>query len=157
MLALISLSGVIVFSGLLSAMSFLQSSNINGNYGWLAVLGLAMYIAFFAPGMGPVPWTVNSEIYPQEYRGICGGMSAMVNWICSVIMSQSFLSVTDAVGLGGSFLILAGIAVIAILFVILFVPETKLLTFEEVEQIWKERAYGKDYKKERLLDRGSKA
>ncbi|MCI78798.1 inositol transporter 1-like, partial [Trifolium medium] len=26
--------------------------------------------------MGPVPWTVNSEIYPEEFRGVCGGMSA---------------------------------------------------------------------------------
>ncbi|PWA54330.1 inositol transporter 1 [Artemisia annua] len=31
---------------------------------------IALYIAFFAPGMGPVPWTVNSEIYPKSYRGL---------------------------------------------------------------------------------------
>ncbi|KAF7837132.1 inositol transporter 1-like [Senna tora] len=149
-LALISLSGVVISLGVLSAGSFLDASDSqNGNYGWLAVLGLAMYISFFAPGMGPVPWTVNSEVYPQEYRGICGGMSATVNWISSVIMSQSFLSVSDAVGLGGSFLILAGIAVFAILFVALFVPETKQLTLDEVEQLWKERAWGKDHKRER--------
>ncbi|GAY68207.1 hypothetical protein CUMW_262330 [Citrus unshiu] len=32
----------------------------------------SLYIAFFAPGMGPVPWTLNSEVYPEQYRGICG-------------------------------------------------------------------------------------
>ncbi|KAI9115160.1 hypothetical protein K1719_014173 [Acacia pycnantha] len=151
-LALTSLSGVVVSLGILSAGSFLGSSgSSNGNYGWLAVLGLALYIAFFAPGMGPVPWTVNSEVYPQEYRGLCGGMSATVNWISSVIMSQSFLSVSDALGLGGSFLILGGVAIVAILFVALFVPETKQLTLDEVEQLWKERAWGKDYKKRESL------
>ncbi|XP_054804853.1 inositol transporter 1-like isoform X1 [Prosopis cineraria] len=151
-LALTSLSGVVVSLGILSAGSFLDSSDSHdGNYGWLAVLGLAFYIGFFAPGMGPVPWTVNSEVYPQEYRGLCGGMSATVNWISSVIMSQSFLSVSDALGLGGSFLILAGVAVLAILFVALFVPETKQLTLDEVEQLWKERAWGKGCKRESLL------
>ncbi|KAG2309556.1 hypothetical protein Bca52824_029304 [Brassica carinata] len=101
----------------------------------------ALYIAFFAPGMGPVPWTVNSEIYPQQYRGICGGMSATVNWISNLIVAQTFLSIAEAAGTGVTFLILAGIAVLAVVFVIVFVPETQGLTFLEVEQIWKERAW----------------
>lgn len=62
-LALSSLCGVIMSLILLSTAFFLKSSgSSNSLYGWLAVLGLALYIAFFAPGMGPVPWTVNSEI-----------------------------------------------------------------------------------------------
>ncbi|KAL0720555.1 hypothetical protein Bca4012_035154 [Brassica carinata] len=143
-LALSSLCGVIV-SLIILSLSFLKQSDVStdgGLYGWLAVLGLALYIAFFAPGMGPVPWTVNSEIYPQQYRGICGGMSATVNWISNLIVAQTFLSIAEAAGSGVTFLILAGIAVLAVVFVIVFVPETQGLTFLEVEQIWKERAWG---------------
>ncbi|MED6110708.1 hypothetical protein PIB30_045346 [Stylosanthes scabra] len=98
-----------------------------------------------------VPWTVNSEIYPEEYRGLCGGMSATMNWVCSVIMSISFLSVVDAIGLGGSFMILFGVSVLAIVFVIMYMPETKGLTFEEVSNIWMGRAYGKDKNKGSLV------
>jgi hypothetical protein len=29
-------------------------------YGWWSLAGLGLYIAAFAPGMGPVPWAVNS-------------------------------------------------------------------------------------------------
>lgn len=29
---------------------------------WLSLIGLVVYICTFAPGMGPMPWTVNSEI-----------------------------------------------------------------------------------------------
>ena len=32
---------------------------------WIPILGMMLYLATFAPGMGPVPWTVNAEIYPQ--------------------------------------------------------------------------------------------
>lgn len=150
-LALSSLSGVIVSLALLSGAFFGQSSSTNGVYGWLAVIGLALYIAFFAPGMGPVPWTVNSEIYPEAYRGLCGGMSATVNWVANLIVAQTFLSLAEVAGIGSTFLILAGIAVLAVLFVVMYVPETQGLTFEEVERIWKERAWGRDSNTESLL------
>ncbi|XP_009591988.1 inositol transporter 1 [Nicotiana tomentosiformis] len=155
-LALTSLSGVIVSLILLAVAFILESSNSNsinvGGYGWIAVIGLALYIAFFAPGMGPVPWTVNSEIYPESYRGMCGGMSATVNWISNLIVAQSFLSLAEAVGTGVTFLILAGIAVMAFVFVVVFVPETKGLSFEEMERIWKEKAWGNGSGKDALLE-----
>ncbi|XP_068317004.1 inositol transporter 1 [Pyrus communis] len=142
-LALSSLSGVIVSLVILSGAFFFQSSGSTSViYGYIAVIGLALYIGFFAPGMGPVPWTVNSEIYPEAYRGICGGMSATVNWISNLIVAQTFLSVAESAGTGATFLILAVVAVIAFIFVIVYLPETKGLTFEEVERIWKERAWG---------------
>ncbi|XP_078172273.1 inositol transporter 1-like [Carex rostrata] len=155
-LALLSLSGVIVSLLILSMAFFLQSSCNSNNQivtlgsfcssgvGWFAVVGLALYIAFFAPGMGPVPWTVNSEIYPEAYRGVCGGMSATVNWVSNLIVAQTFLSIVELVGTGGTFMIIAGIAVVALVFVLIVVPETKGLTFEQVERIWKERAWGSE-------------
>lgn len=142
-LALSSLFGVTI-SLIILAMAFIlqPTDSATGVYGWLAVLGLALYIAFFAPGMGPVPWTVNSEIYPEAYRGLCGGMSATVNWISNLIVAQSFLSIAEATGAGPTFLILAAIAVLAFTFVAVYIPETKGLSFEEVERIWQERAKG---------------
>ncbi|KAJ8755417.1 hypothetical protein K2173_019215 [Erythroxylum novogranatense] len=155
-LALSSLAGVIASLLVLAGAFFAHSSgSATSVYGWIAVVGLVLYISFFAPGMGPVPWTVNSEIYPEEYRGLCGGMSATVNWISNLIVAQTFLSIADAMGTGGTFLILACVGVAAVIFVILFVPETKGLTFVEVEQIWKERAWGSGHNTESLLEQGS--
>lgn len=156
-LALSSLAGVFVSLVILSVSFFFESSSSSGIYGWLAILGLALYIAFFSPGMGPVPWTVNSEIYPESYRGICGGMSATVNWVSNLIVAQSFLSVADAVGTGPTFLILAGVAVVAFVFVIVLLPETQGLTFEEVENIWKERARGREQGTQSLLEDGDES
>lgn len=160
-LALYSLGGVIASLIILSVSFFYQSSstttNQNDLYGWLAVVGLALYIAFFSPGMGPVPWAVNSEVYPQEYRGMCGGMSATVNWISNLIVAQSFLSIAEAAGTGPTFLLLAIIAVIAFLFVVFLVPETKGLTFDEVELLWRERAWGKNPRTKTLLERGNQS
>lgn len=156
-LAISSLAGVIasLFNILAGAFFGKSSGSSNELYGWIAVLGLALCIACFSPGMGPVPWTVNSEIYPEQYRGICGGMSATVNWISNLIVAQTFLSIAEAVGTGSTFLMLAGIAVLAVVFVIMYVPETMGLAFVEVEQIWKERAWGSSYNTESLLEQGN--
>lgn len=148
-LAMMSLAGVFASLIILAVSFFLQSA------GALAVVGLALYIVFFSPGMGPVPWTVNSEIYPQAYRGICGGMAATVNWVSNVIVSESFLSVAEAAGTSATFLILAGITLLAFVFVAVCLPETKGLTFEEVEEIWKERAWGHSSTSRGLLEGGN--
>eukprot|EP01018_Ginkgo_biloba_P030543 Gb_32595 [translate_table: standard] len=108
-------------------------------YGWLAIVGLALYIIFFSPGMGTVPWIVNSEIYPLKYRGTCGGIAATACWISNLIVAQTFLTLTVAIGTSMTFLIFGCIAVAGLFFVLIFVPETKGLSFEEVELMLQER------------------
>jgi SP family myo-inositol transporter-like MFS transporter 13 len=103
--------------------------------GWLALVGLALYIIFFAPGMGTVPWIVNSEIYPLRYRGICGGIAATANWISNLIVAQTFLTLTTVIGTSWTFLLFGVISVVALLFVLICVPETKGLPIEEVEKM----------------------
>lgn len=168
-LALTSLFGVIISLLVLSTSFFFKTlDSVSGvcesfalnnsckstGSGWFAVVGLALYIAFFSPGMGPVPWAVNSEIYPEAYRGMCSGMSATVNWVSNLIVAQTFLSVAAAVGTAATFLMLAGVAVLAFVFVMVYVPETKGLSFEQVERLWKERAWGDADASQGLLQPG---
>ncbi|WVZ61883.1 hypothetical protein U9M48_011691, partial [Paspalum notatum var. saurae] len=108
-------------------------------YGWLALVGLALYIIFFSPGMGTVPWIVNSEIYPLRYRGVCGGVAATANWVSNLAVAQSFLSLTQAIGTSWTFLIFGGLSVAALAFVLVCVPETKGLPIEEVEKMLERR------------------
>ncbi|KAK8664555.1 hypothetical protein V6N13_084339 [Hibiscus sabdariffa] len=109
------------------------------NFGWLALIGLALYIISFSPGMGTAPWIVNSEIYPLRFRGVCGGIAATANWISNLIVAQSFLSLTEAIGTSWTFLIFGVISVVALLFVIVYVPETKGLPIEEIEKMLETR------------------
>ncbi|KAG9442387.1 hypothetical protein H6P81_018241 [Aristolochia fimbriata] len=105
------------------------------NFGWLALIGLALYIIFFSPGMGTVPWLVNSEIYPLRFRGICGGIAATACWVSNLIVSQTFLSLTEGIGTSWTFMLFGVVAFVGIYFVLLFVPETKGLPIEEIEKM----------------------
>lgn len=90
--------------------------------------------------MGTVPWIVNSEIYPLRFRGICGGIAATANWISNLIVAQSFLSLTHAIGTSWTFLVFGVISVVALIFVLICVPETKGLPIEEIEKMLEGRA-----------------
>ncbi|XP_068654980.1 probable inositol transporter 2 [Aristolochia californica] len=109
------------------------------NFGWLALIALALYIIFFSPGMGTVPWIVNSEIYPLRFRGICGGIAATACWISNLIVSQTFLSLTEGIGTAWTFMLFGIVALIGFNFVLIFVPETKGLPIEEIEKMLEQR------------------
>lgn len=108
-------------------------------YGWVAVLGLALYIIFFAPGMGTLPWVINSEIYPLRYRGTCGGLAATSNWVSNLIVAQTFLTMTVTIGTSMTFLVFGVISVIALFFVLIVMPETKGLSLEQIEGTLQQR------------------
>ncbi|XP_059641927.1 inositol transporter 4-like [Cornus florida] len=122
--------------------------------GFLAVVLLGMYIISYSPGMGTVPWIVNSEIYPLRYRGIGGGIAAVSNWTSNLIVSETFLSLTEALGSAGTFLLFAGFSFLGLIAIYLLVPETKGLQFEEVEKMLQE-GY-KPYKKKNKKSSNSK-
>ncbi|KAF7119970.1 hypothetical protein RHSIM_Rhsim13G0144000 [Rhododendron simsii] len=105
--------------------------------GGLAVALLGLYIILYSPGMGTVPWIVNSEIYPLRYRGIGGGIAAVSNWTSNLLVSETFLTLTEAIGSAGTFLLFAGFSFLGLIAIYFLVPETKGLPFEEVEKMLK--------------------
>lgn len=45
----------------------------------------------FLSGMGPMPWTINSEIYPLWARSTGNACAAGVNWTFNILVSLTFL------------------------------------------------------------------
>lgn len=62
---------------------------------------MILYLAAFAPGLGPVPWAVNAEIYPTDVRGLGAGLAATANWLTNAVVSQTFLVMTQVSRLAG--------------------------------------------------------
>ncbi|GFN97442.1 proton myo-inositol cotransporter [Plakobranchus ocellatus] len=66
-------------------------------YSWLAVVGLILFVLGFAPGAGPMPWTINAEIYPLWCRSVANSIATLCNWASNYLVSISFLTVTKAI------------------------------------------------------------
>jgi len=115
-----------------------ESGCPNPYQGW-TVTFLMLYLLAFAPGLGPVPWAINAEIYPAEIRGIAGGAAATSNWLTNFLVSQCFLTISEAIGISGVCLLYASFAFAGCTLVWLYLPETKGLTFEEIQRMFRSK------------------
>lgn len=99
----------------------------------LVLLAIIVFVASFAISLGPVMWVLLSEIFPNEHRG--AAISAAGFWNASVSASVTFVFPWELSHLGpaGTFLAYGIFAALALLFVLLFVPETRGRTLEELE------------------------
>ena len=52
-------------------------------------------------GAGPVPWTLNAEIYPLWCRSVAASLAAFINWTCDFILSVSFLPAVKTIKIWG--------------------------------------------------------
>ncbi|EPQ17311.1 Proton myo-inositol cotransporter [Myotis brandtii] len=90
-------------------------------------------------GMGPMPWTVNSEIYPLWARSTGNACSSGINWIFNVLVSLTFLHTAEYLTYYGAFFLYAGFAAVGLLFIYGCLPETKGKKLEEIESLFDNR------------------
>ncbi|KAF7823009.1 putative polyol transporter 4 [Senna tora] len=102
----------------------------------LVVLFVCANVAFFSVGLGPVCWVLTSEIFPLRVRAQASALGAVGNRMCSGIVAMSFLSVSRAITVGGTFFIFSAISGLAVVFVYTLVPETKGKSLEQIEVLF---------------------
>jgi SP family galactose:H+ symporter-like MFS transporter len=121
---------------ILLGVSFYLTSLL-GLLGDLATVGLMVYVASFAIGLGPVFWLLVSEIYPLKVRGLAMSIASEANWGSNLIVALTFLTLIQFIGRSGTFWFYAVIGALAFVFAYLLVPETKGRTLEEIENHWR--------------------
>lgn len=125
-------------SGMLVSLLALSWGFTLGESGkWLAVGSLVVYIASFAMSLGPICWIMVSEIMPLKIRGFAMSAATASNFIFNSIIVFSFLPLIDIIGKTPTFLIFSATIVISLFFVYFFVPETKGISLEKIEDNWR--------------------
>uniref|UniRef100_A0A8C4W4W2 Solute carrier family 2, facilitated glucose transporter member 10 n=1 Tax=Gopherus evgoodei TaxID=1825980 RepID=A0A8C4W4W2_9SAUR len=108
---------------------------------WITLLSMMAFVSAFSIGFGPMTWLVLSEIYPAGIRGRAFSFCNSFNWAANLLISLSFLDLIDAVGLSWMFLLYGVVGVAAVIFIYLFVPETKGQSLEEIDQQFSRKRY----------------
>ncbi|MFS8031219.1 putative major facilitator, sugar transporter, major facilitator superfamily [Helianthus anomalus] len=102
----------------------------------LAILAICGNVAFFSIGIGPVCWVITSEIFPLRLRAQASALGAVGNRVCSGVVAMSFLSVSRAISMAGTFFIFTVISAVSVAFVYKLVPETKGKSLEQIELLF---------------------
>lgn len=102
-----------------------------------AVVTLVFVICFVGAmqgTIGPVVWLMLSELFPLRIRGLAMGLAAMVLWLTNFVVSLFFPPAVAAAGITTTFFVFAVLNVVALLFVVRFVPETNGRSLEQLEE-----------------------
>jgi MFS transporter, SP family, ERD6-like sugar transporter len=109
---------------------------IGGKQDTLFGLSSVGYIVFFSIGVGAIPWLILGEIFPENVRSIASSMASSVNWICAFIVSFTCPGLQLAIGFSPMLMIYAAFAALMVIFTIVFVPETKGRSIEEIQSLF---------------------
>lgn len=114
---------------------FQDSWSTHSAAGWAACSMVWLFAIAFGYSWGPVSWIVVAEVWPLSLRGKGTTLGASANWMNNFIVGQ----VTPTMLLRltyGTFIFFGLFSFLGGIFVLLFVPETKALTLEEMDEVF---------------------
>lgn len=105
--------------------AFASQSDQDGTvHQYLGLAGVYGVAGGYAASFGPLTWLVTSELFPSSIRGRALGFATIVTYITAALVSRTFLSLQNAVGLSACFALYLLATVLSIGFVFLGVPDT---------------------------------
>ncbi|KAL1497476.1 hypothetical protein ABEB36_008435 [Hypothenemus hampei] len=132
-----SASGSAVSIILLGLYFYLQRINFSmlAYFWWLPVTSLVFYIIAFNLGIGPIAWTIMSEIFPDNVKSSGASLVTAISFVLSFIVTLAFPIISDALGLAGSFWLFGICCILGSVFVHFVVFETKGKSMSEIQAI----------------------
>lgn len=149
----IGLSGIVV-SLLILGLCFVFVNQLGDSVKWVAILLIFCYVAFFAISIGPLGWLIISEIFPLKLRGLGASLGSLSVWFFNSIVSFTFFKIVKALTIPGKEIIMdgenlgnpagafgfyGGVAFLALIWGYFYVPETKGVSLEQIENFWRKR------------------
>jgi len=135
-LMLLGLAGMCVGLVVLGMTFYLQNTG-EGFLGYLSVASLLFFVAAWTIGLRSVVQLVISEIYPLSVRAIAMSEVTAVIWATYLIVTLTFLSLIDLLGRSDTFWLYAVMCAVSFVYVYFYMPETKGLSLEEIEEYWR--------------------
>lgn len=120
---------------LATGMAFYVPTESAAHLGLIALF-IFFFCAFYSPGEGPCAFVYSAEAFPLSHREIGMSWAVATNNFWAAVLSLTFPRMLRAFGAPGSFGFYAGLNVIALILIFLFLPETKERTLEELDYVF---------------------
>ncbi|MGO1543925.1 MAG: sugar porter family MFS transporter [Gulosibacter sp.] len=101
---------------------------------WIILFLVVLFVGSMQTFLNVATWVYLSEVFPLHMRGLGTGVSIFFLWIANGFLSLYFPTLVEATGITGTFFLFAGVGVLALIFIITSVPETRGRTLEALEE-----------------------
>ncbi|XP_048268163.1 facilitated trehalose transporter Tret1-like isoform X2 [Bombus terrestris] len=101
----------------------------------LPVIDLIIYEIVFQIGLGTIPYVLLGELFPTKLTGFAAAIIVIFDYIIGFSVSKMHLEILDKVELCGTSYIFSIACSISLVMVILWVPETKGKTYQQIEAL----------------------
>jgi hypothetical protein len=112
---------------------------------WAAIASVFTFVASFSIGLGPITGAYSSEVIPLRLRAQGVGVGVAFNRVANATVALTFISLSNAVTMGGAFFLFGFLSVGAATFFYFLCPETQGRPLEEIEEVfrqgWRERRH----------------
>ncbi|KAG5318919.1 TRET1 protein, partial [Pseudoatta argentina] len=120
-----------------------DGGNDMSTFGWLPLTSLAFFNIVFSIGYGSVPFTIISEIFPPETKGVASSMSIVVHWSLVFAVTKLFPIMEYRMGQAVTFWTFSCFTAASAVFSYFVVPETKGKTLQEIQSKLKRKQKSK--------------
>ncbi|CAH1171155.1 unnamed protein product [Phaedon cochleariae] len=102
---------------------------------WLPLASLVVNTFAFQVGFAAIPWTISSELFPNDVKNVAASATSISCYLTSFLMTKFFDDMTKSLGVYGTFWFFAFSCILCAAFTHFYVPETRGKTFMEIQQI----------------------
>ncbi|KAM6509463.1 hypothetical protein FALCPG4_017118 [Fusarium falciforme] len=118
-----------------TGMSFYIPESSNAHLSLIAFFIFA-FVAFYSPGEGPCAFVYSAEVFPLSHREMGMSWAVATNNFWAAVLGLTFPRMLLAFTPAGSFGFYAGLNVVALVAIFLFMPETSKRSLEELDYIF---------------------
>lgn len=114
----------------------LQYNYINtSNLTWLPIVGVIMYVIMFALGLAALPITLIGELFPTNVKALGSMVTMLSASIFAFGVTNLYLIIAKNSGIHMPFWIFTACSLAGALFTLVYVPETKGKTLQQIQDI----------------------
>lgn len=110
------------------------------DYGWLPLASIALFFIGYSLGLGPLPFVFVGELIPLKAKGVATGACVVLYYAFGFVVTKTYTDLVHLIGTAAAYWFYGSLLAVTFVLFVIFVPDTKGKTLDEIEQIFGKKA-----------------